>query len=68
MGTSAEILSFRVVTDTGQTAGPFLLDGPGVASRFDVDFTATVLRFEAVESTNGNTGAVEIEAFGDPAP
>ena len=68
MGTSAEILSFRVLTDTGQTAGPFSLEGPGAVYRFEVDLTATVLRFEAVESTGGNTGAVEIEVFGDPAP
>ena len=68
MGTSAEILSFRVVTDTGQTAGPFSLDGPGAVNRFDVDLIGTVLRFEAVESSGGNTGAVEIEAFGNQAP
>jgi hypothetical protein len=68
MGTSAEIQTFQVVTDGGDTVGPFPLTGAAAIDYFDTDFTATRLRFEAVTSTGGNTGAVEIEVYGDPAP
>lgn len=68
MGTSAEIQSFQVVTDAGETFGPFTLTGAAATDYFDTDFTATTLRFEAVTSTGGNTGALEIEVYGDAAP
>ena len=68
MGTSAEIQSFQVVTDAGETFGPFTLTGAAAMDYFDTDFTATTLRFEAVTSTGGNTGALEIEVYGDAAP
>jgi hypothetical protein len=29
----------------------------------DVEFTGQALRFDAVETTGGNTGAVEIEVY-----
>lgn len=64
MGASAEISEFRVVTEDGRRLGPFQLDGPQSAQRFPVDVTARRLRFEAVESSGGNTGAVEIEVYG----
>ena len=63
MGTSAEIRSFQVVSDDGETHGPFALAGPADMSYFDVDFTTQRLRFEAVETSAGNTGAVEIEVY-----
>ena len=63
MGTSAEIRSFQVVSDDGATHGPFALAGPADMSYFDVDFTTQRLRFEAVETSAGNTGAVEIEVY-----
>ena len=68
MGTSAEIRSFQVVSDDGQTHGPFALSGPADMSYFDVDFTTQRLRFEAVETSEGNTGAVEIEVYAADAP
>ena len=33
---------------------------------FDVELTAKKLRFETVDSSGGNTGAVEIEVYGRP--
>lgn len=66
MGSSAEIHSFQIVTDRGETIGPFELSGAGQADLFDTDFTARSLRFEAVTSSGGNTGAVEIVVHGEP--
>jgi len=66
MGTSAQISSFRVLTVRGETFGPFdLADASGV-HYFDVDLTAKGLRLETVDSSEGNTGAVEIEVYGEP--
>jgi F5/8 type C domain len=64
MGTSAQIESFKVVTDRGETLGPFtLVDATGLFS-FPVDVTATTLRFEIVSSSGGNTGLIEVAAYG----
>jgi len=68
MGTSAQISSFQVVTDLGRTLGPFTVDSAATISFFDTDFEATRLRFEVIESSGGNTGAVEIEVYGTPVP
>ena len=66
MGASAEILSIRVTNDNGGTAGPLELDGASNIHYFDTDLNASVLRFEAIEASEGNTGAVEIEVYGEP--
>ena len=66
MGTSAEIFSFRVITDRGEVAGPFELGGAGAPHYFPTDLTAERLRFENVSTSGGNTGAVEIEVYGSP--
>lgn len=66
MGTSAQVYSFRVVTDNGESFGPFELDDATSVHYFDVDFTAQRLRFEALDTSGGNTGAVEIEVYGEP--
>ena len=66
MGTSAQISSFRVVTDRGETFGPFDLSDASAVHYFDVDLTAKKLRLETVDSSGGNTGAVEIEVYGEP--
>ena len=68
MGTSAQISSFQVVTDLGRTIGPFTVDSAGTVSFFETDFEATRLRFEVIESSGGNTGAIEIEVYGVPVP
>jgi hypothetical protein len=66
MGSSAQILSFRITTDQGEEFGPFELSNAAQIYSFDTDFTAQRLRFEAVETSGGNTGAVEIEVYGSP--
>ena len=66
MGTSAQILSFRVVSDTGDVIGPFRLDDAASVHYFETGLNARRLRFEVVESSGGNIGAVEIEVYGTP--
>ena len=68
MGTSAQISSFHVVTDTGSVIGPFTVDSAATVTFFETDFEATRLRFEVIESSGGNTGAIEIEVYGVAAP
>lgn len=63
MGTSAEITRFRVITDTGETLGPFDLPGASGMHVFLANVTASRLRFEAVSSTGGNTGFVEVATY-----
>lgn len=53
--------SFTVTVDGEQTLGPFSA-GTGL-SVADVEFTGQRLRIDAVETTGGNTGAVEIEIY-----
>ncbi|MEX0788573.1 MAG: discoidin domain-containing protein [Anaerolineales bacterium] len=65
MGSSAQIYSFRIVTDQGQAFGPFELSDAAQIHYFPTDFSASRLRFEAVETSGGNTGAVEIEVYGE---
>lgn len=67
MGSSAQVESFRIITDQGETYGPYELSGAAQAEYFQVDFTAQRLRFEVVSSSGGNTGAVEIEVYGEAA-
>ena len=66
MGSSAQIQSFQIVSETGETLGPFNLTDAKQSHYFDTDFTARRLRFEVVVSSGGNTGAVEIEVYGEP--
>ncbi len=68
MGDSAQVNSFQVTTDRGETYGPFSVDGATIIYRFDTRFTARRLRFELLDTTGGNTGALEIEVYGDPVP
>ena len=65
MGTAGQIFSFRVVTDRGEIGGPFRLDDADGIFYFETDFTAKRLRFEAVETSGGNTGVHDIEVYGD---
>lgn len=60
---SAITSSFTVTVDDGETFGPY----PAGSDPVDVEFRGQVLRFDVAESTGGNTGAVEIEVFGEPA-
>ena len=66
MGDTAQVNSFQVTTDRGETYGPFFVDDATTIYRFDTSFTAKRLRFELLDTTGGNTGALEIEVYGDP--
>ena len=66
MGTSAQITTFRVVTEDGTVLGPFELPGSSEMRIFPVEATAQQLGFEVVESSGGNTGVVELAAYGEP--
>ena len=68
MGDSAEIFSFRVITDRGEIVGPFPLKDADGLYYFETDIAGRTLRFEAVSTSGGNTGAVEIEVYGAPLP
>jgi len=63
---TAQIFSFTVTTDQGETFGPFNLPDANQIYTFPVQFTARTLRFDAVETSGGNTGAVQIEVYGTP--
>ena len=62
---TAQIFSFTVITDEGETHGPFDLADANQIYYFPVEFTARTLRFEAESTNTGNTGAVEIEVYGE---
>ena len=63
MGTSAQIESFQVVTDAGQTLGPFKLPDARSTYYFPIAATAQRLQFEVLKSSGGNTGASAIEVY-----
>ena len=63
---SAQILSFTVTTDTGQTYGPFDVPDANRAYTFNTNLEAATLRFNVVTSTGGNTGASEVAVYGTP--
>jgi hypothetical protein len=63
MGNSAQIFTFKVVTDDGTQLGPFNLPDAATIYYFDADVKAKRLRFKVESSSGGNTGAVEIEVY-----
>lgn len=63
---TAQIHEFTVTADSGETYGPFTLPDSDQAYEFDVAFEAETLRFDVVESSGGNVGAVEIAVYGEP--
>ena len=62
---TAQIIEFRVVTEDGVVLGPFRLPDANQLYRFEVEARARVVRFEVVDSSGGNTGAVEVAVFGE---
>ena len=56
--------TFTITDEAGNTFGPFDA-GPGLAIA-RVDFFGTTVRIDVETSTGGNTGAVEIEVYGEP--
>ena len=63
---TAQIFRFTVTTDSGQTFGPFDLPDAAQIYYFPVQFTARTLRFDAVDTNTGNTGALEVQVYGTP--
>ena len=61
---TAQIFSFTLTTDAGQTLGPLDLEDATQAYRFEIDAAASSLRFDVASSNGGNTGLVEFAAFG----
>ena len=57
-------LSFTVTDANGTVYGPFEA-GPGLAIA-QVDFLGRIVRVDVETSTGGNTGAAEIEVYGEP--
>ncbi len=63
MGSTGQITSFEVVTEDGTKLGPFDLPDASRMHIFPVSVRAERLSFEVLDSSGGNTGAVEIAAF-----
>lgn len=61
---TAQIFTFNVTTDTGKKFGPFTLPDASKPYRFPLETTARSLRIEADKSSGGNTGFVEVVAYG----
>lgn len=61
---TAQIFSFTLTTDTGETFGPFVLDDAEQSFRFNVDVIAESLRLDVVDSNGGNTGLIEFAVYG----
>ena len=59
--------TYRVVVDDTTSYGPYTAGNLVRHNAQAVDFTGRLLRFEVVDSTGGNTGALEVRAFGPPA-
>lgn len=62
---SAIIETFQVIGDDGKKHGPYSLTSGLTVVKLKL--RTRTLRFEAVKTTGGNTGAVEIEAYEAPA-
>jgi len=56
--------AFSITSDSGETFGPFEPEAYTELSTFDVDFETTTLRFDVERSTGGNTGIIDIAAYG----
>lgn len=60
---SAVTTTYWVTVDDGPRFGPFSAGSPAAQAFHDLDTAGRLLRFEAEETTGGNTGAVEIRIF-----
>jgi hypothetical protein len=63
---TAIIKAFTLKTDSGETFGPFTLEDDRKAYRYDIDAVTRTIRLDVVDSTGGNTGLIEIAAYGTP--
>ncbi len=60
---TAQISSFTLTDDSGKMFGPFTLPDASKAYRYELQTTTKTLRLDAVDSSGGNTGLVEILAY-----
>ena len=63
---TAQIFSFTVTNEIGDTFGPFALPDANKSYQFSVEIIARRLRFDVQSSNGGNTGAIDIRAYGEP--
>jgi hypothetical protein len=63
MSNSARTTQFQVVTRDGTILGPFEVPDAEQMYIFPVSFRTDLLRFVVLESSGGNTGAVEVAAY-----
>ena len=63
---SAQIFAFTLTAD-GERLGPFTLEDADQAYRFEVDVLGETLLLDVVDSSGGNTGLIELSAYGRPA-
>ena len=61
---SAIAAAFTITTGSGETFGPFELPDAQSSYAFDVGIEADTLRFDLVDTTGGNTGAVNVAVYG----
>jgi hypothetical protein len=62
---TAIIKSFTLTTDRGERFGPFRLESDRKTYRFEIDAVTRTLRLDVADSTGGNTGLVELAAYGE---
>lgn len=60
---SAKIFSFTITVDNGDILGPFNLPDTQQAYQFPINRMSSSIRLDAVSSSGGNTGLIEIAAY-----
>lgn len=63
MGTSAQIERFQVVNEEGEVFGPFEVEDANQLHTYPADGEGQHFTFEILDSSGGNTGAVEVAVF-----
>lgn len=64
---SSQITAFTLTNDAGEEFGPFEVPDAEELYEFNVNIVTKTLRFDVEASTGGNTGAVEVAVYGEPA-
>jgi len=60
---TAQIFSFNVVNDKGETFGPFKLPDASRAYKFNLKTKTKTLKLQALKTNTGNTGLVEFKVY-----
>jgi hypothetical protein len=66
MGSSAEISRFEVENEKGETFGPFDLEDANSLYQFPATGTGKQFTFRVLDSSGGNTGAIELAIYVAP--